>query len=44
MLALISVLKHAYMLRHMFHHLQIFLLKDFGKEGNVANAKHKVML
>jgi len=39
-----SMLKHICILRHIFHHLQIFFSKDFGKEGNLENAKHKVML
>lgn len=39
-----SVLKHACMLKHIFQHLQNFFLKDFGQEGNVANAKHQVVL
>lgn len=31
------------MLRHILHHL-IFFSKDFGKEEDVEQAKHKVML
>lgn len=37
------MLKHICMLRHIFHHL-IFFSKDFGKEEDVEQAKHKVML
>lgn len=44
MSALPSVLKHAFTLRYIFHHLQKLFLKGSGKEGNVANAEHQVVV